>query len=371
MRKKGCPPRTWSEDWNNWEPEHMRNLEVTRRPDRIRAALAGLLAAAIAGCASSPPTGPNPDDFVWPRPPDPTRLTYVTSLSSEEELTERKESLKDRLLGETQRVAGPSLIKPYGVHADREGRVFVTDTALTKLVVFDLKQRTVSLWGTDGRGFLRMPIGVTSDSDGRVYVTDSMSKRLVIYDRDGNYLGSSGADANFERPAGVAVDEEHGHIYVADSALHHVVVLDMNGKLIKTIGEAGGEPGEFNFPTNLAVSADGSLNVVDSMNHRIQVFAPNGELIGSFGRNGDTSGSFSRPRGIGVDSDGNVYVADAAFNNFQIFNNDGDLLLHVGGAGRTPGKFQMPAGVYVDARNRLYVVDQFNRRVQVFQYHPE
>lgn len=334
----------------------------------IAAITACLFAALVTGCASTAPSAPSAAELVWPRAPSPPRLTYVMSLSSEKELKNEATTMRDRLLGEKPKVRGPSLVKPYGVHADREGRVFVTDTALTKLVVFDLARQQVSVWGNDGPGFLRMPIGVTSDSAGGIYVTDSVARRVVIFDSAGGFVRQSSSEADFERPTGIAVDDKRGRIYVSDTGRHHIVVLDMKGAYLETIGGPGDGPGQFNYPTNLALDADGNLNVVDSLNHRIQIIGPDGAVISSFGQNGDTTGSFARPRGISIDSDGNIYVVDAAFNNFQIFDRQGQLLLYVGAAGLRPGEFQMPAGAFVDSQDRLYVVDQFNHRVQIFQY---
>ena len=137
---------------------------------------------------------------------------------------------------------------------------------------------------------------------------------------------------------------------------------------MRTIGRRGGEPGEFNFPTNVFVDKEGHLFVADTLNFRIQSFNPDASLLNVFGTLGDTPGSLNRPKGVGVDGEGHVYVADSSFNNFQIFDQTGQLLLFVGSVGSGPGEFLLPAGLFIDGKSRIYVVDQGNARVQVFQY---
>ena len=346
-------------------PRHLNSVNP-----RLGFAAIIILSTLVTGC-QAPGGAPEPVDtsnLIWPKPPDQARISYVRSLSSEDELKGERDTLKDVLLGREQKREGVILSKPYGVHADRQGRVFVTDTGLGKVVVFDIANRNVALWGNEGNGLLRAPIGVTSDNTGRVYVTDGKDKRVVVYDRTGKFLHAWNPGDAFGRPTGIAIDEQRGRVYVADTGKHHIAVLDMRGAQTATIGKRGHDAGQFNFPTNLAVDPQGKLYVVDSMNHRIQVFSPDGKTIRAFGKNGDTPGSFARPKGLGIDSDGNSYVVDAAFNNFQIFNQEGQLLLFVGKGGRKLGQFQLPAGAYMDARDRLYVVDQVNRRIQIFQY---
>jgi DNA-binding beta-propeller fold protein YncE len=329
------------------------------------------LLVAVAGCATTD-KAPEPltkEELVWPLPPEQPRITYLKSLSSDRDVEATKsgsEQLKDSLLGKDGKVR--RLGKPYGVHADQEGRVFVTDTSFGKLVVFDAKNKKFSIWGEAGKGILGKPLGVTSDSQGRVYVTDVNLKRVVVYGPDGDFLHAIGKKGEFEGPAGIAVNEKIGRIYVVDTKKHHIAVFNMEGELVSTIGERGTEPGQFNFPTNLAMGQGGKLYVMDTMNFRVQILDSGGKVLKTFGNIGDGQGQFARPKGIAVDSEGNIYVVDAAFGNFQIFNPEGQLLLFVGSVGREPGQFWLPAGAYIDKQDRLYIADQYNLRVQVFQY---
>ena len=69
-----------------------------------------------------------------------------------------------------------------------------------------------------------------------------------------------------------------GEIYVSDgygNACVHKYTPD--GKLMKSWGEPGTDPGQFNIVHNIAADADGWVYVADRENHRVQVFDGNGK----------------------------------------------------------------------------------------------
>lgn len=336
----------------------------------MSAALATALLA-LAGCADTTEQAKpkeEPTDIVWPQPPDQPRIRYLRSISTPADIgATPPRSLISSLLGEQEETV-VRMQKPYAVTADRDGRIFVGDSGLGRVLVFDVENKKFDVWGQAGPGALKLPLGIATDGEGNVYVTDAKQKRIVVFDRNGEFLKAMGGKDLLERPVGIAIDEPRGRIYVVDSHMHSIFVFNTDGNLVSKIGERGAAPGQFNFPTNIAISRDGKLYITDGMNFRVQVLDPNGLPLEAFGQHSDLPGSLARPKGIGVDPDGHIYVVDAAFNNFQIFDLEGALLLIIGAAGRGPGEFYLPAGAFLDAQGRFYVVDQFNRRIQVFQY---
>ena len=69
-----------------------------------------------------------------------------------------------------------------------------------------------------------------------------------------------------------------GEIYVSDgygNARVHKYTPD--GKLIKSWGEPGSDPGQFNIVHNISTDVDGWVYVADRENHRVQVFDGNGK----------------------------------------------------------------------------------------------
>jgi DNA-binding beta-propeller fold protein YncE len=346
------------------------------------AATTSLVAAAPAASGGAENKGKTPNakpgaatvarEPVWPLPPEPARIRYVTTYRGAGDFSKKKPTRwKTLVFGED--AAGPvlpeQLVKPYGVAASSDGLVYVTDTASRRVFVFDPERRLLTFLGDKQPAKLAKPTGIAIDPSGTIFVADATHNRVFGYARTGDLVLAIGRDGEFESPAGMAIDGERHLLYVADSKKHQVFCYSTaDGSAVRTIGRRGSEPGEFNFPTNVFVDKEGRLYVTDTLNFRIQSFDPEGKPLNAFGTLGDTPGSLNRPKGIGVDDEGHIYVADTSFNNFQIFDQAGQLLLFVGSVGSGPGEFFLPAGLFIDSRNRVYVVDQGNARVQVFQY---
>ncbi len=324
-----------------------------------------LLASILIGVTACAPTvRERPKvDLYWPLPPDEPRIKFVDIFRSTLDLG-KKRGLAETLFGEEQVEA---FDKPYGVAVDKEGKIYVTD--IGRVFVIDLKNKDYDFIGVEpGTGRLSLPIGVATASDGRVFVTDTGQSRVFVYFR-GKYAAAIGKTGDFSTPSGVALDEKRGFMYIVDARKHQVSVYSLKDySRLKIIGKRGTGPGEFNYPTNIAVDGDGNVYVVDTGNFRIQVFDPEGAFLRTIGAIGDAPGSLARPKGIAIDSEGHIYVVDAAFQNFQIFDKDGHILLFVGGAGSEVGKFLLPAGIAIDDQDRIYVVDQVTESLQIFQY---
>lgn len=326
----------------------------------------GVVLVGLFGCAVEPSKKKDYSNLIWPLPPEQPRVRFVAEYHGQNDLGE-KDDLKAALLGEDQ--AGLALQKPYGVAVSDDGKlIYVTDTKLRAIVVFDINKGEVRLFKTDAHGALYNPLEIRVDSQGRVFVADSERKEVLILSPEGKTLMTLGKLEAIGRPTGLALDEARNRLYVADTIKHRIVVYDLEGKHLRTFGERGAEPGQLNYPVNLALDHKGRLLVSDTGNFRIQVFDGSGEFLNTFGQLGDSYGNFSRSKGVAVDSDNNIYVVDAAFNNFQIFNQEGQLLLFIGASGREPGMFWIPTGIFVDKTDKIYVVDSINERIQVFQY---
>ncbi len=348
--------------------------------------LAGLLLASCAGTKKG--MLPRPEDFVWPLPPAEPKIQFVRSIHSEMVFGPRKRSLAQRIFEAFfGRPRLRALKKPLNVHVDSFGRIYVADSHWRKILIFDFTMKKLYILGQSGRGMLLNPLGVTTDEEGNIYVTDAGGQRVVVYDALRHFKGAFGGKNVFVRPSGIVINPELNLIYVVDTWAHQVKVFDRrNYKFLFTIGRhvkegkkiaegsldqtwnRSSDPGEFNFPTNIAIDDQGNIYIVDTMNFRVQILDPRGNFIRSFGKIGNVPGTFSRPKGIGLDRDGHIYVSDAAFNNIQIFDKQGKLLLYFGHFGSGLADLRLPAGMYIDRHNRIYVADQLNHRIQVYQY---
>ncbi|WP_426417173.1 6-bladed beta-propeller [Aestuariirhabdus sp. LZHN29] len=335
-----------------------------------------ILSALLAGCSIGPTQ--QQVEFekpVYPKAPDEPRFYWQEMLTNNTNVEQEDEdkAMERWLTG--KRRSGSGLGKPFDVSVHK-GQVYVSDTVLREVLVFDRPGYSYRKIGSQGKGKLRKPFGIDLDDAGNLYVIDGANKQAFMYDPDGAFIKTIGTEDMFDRPTGIAVTDDGSRLFIVDTAgvsstNHRVRVFDVaSGDHLFDIGSRGQKDGEFNLPKNAEIGSDGLLYVNDSANFRVQIFNPDdGSFIRSVGSIGRQTGNFARPKGIAVGKDGNLYVADSAFGNFQIFNPEGQLLLFVGGRGGSggPGQFMLPAGLDVDEDGRVYMVDQFFSKIAVFR----
>jgi DNA-binding beta-propeller fold protein YncE len=86
-------------------------------------------------------------------------------------------------------------------------------------------------------------------------------------------------DGMFRQVTDVAWDSA-GNAYISDGYINsRVAKVDKNGNWIKSWGEPGSQPGQFNTPHSIAVDAEDHIYVADRGNRRIQVFDRDGTFL--------------------------------------------------------------------------------------------
>ena len=314
------------------------------------------------------------DAPIWPTPPNLPRFQYEYTIRTDLDLKVKSNdtSLKQIIsgFGEEPKVV---LQKPLDI-AVRNGRIIISDTATGAVVLFLIPERQVLVFGLVGKGKLGKPLGVAISNIGEYYVADVKERRIAVYEPSGHFKLHIGGPEDFDRPTDVAVSSDGSRVFVVDaggvrSRKHRVSVFDTKGKKLFVFGSRGNASGTFNLPTHIAVAPDGTVYVLDAGNFRVQAFDINGKFLRSWGDVGTGFGQFARPRGIAVDGDGNIYVTDVKFGNFQIFNPEGKLLLAIGTVGHKDaiGRYSLIGGITVDETNRVYVVDQRFRKVEIIR----
>ena len=168
---------------------------------------------------------------------------------------------------------------------------------------------------------------VAVDSKDRIFVFNRGDHPMVVLDRDGNFIRSWG-EGLFSRAHGLFVDADD-NLYCTDDGDHTVRKCTPDGKVLLTIGIPekpapfmSGEP--FHRCTHTALSPKGEIYVSDGYgNARVHKFTPDGKLIKSWGEPGTDPGQFNIVHNIVTDADGWVYVADRENHRVQVFDGNG------------------------------------------------
>ena len=226
------------------------------------------------------------------------------------------------------------MVQPHGLHVDREGSVWVTDSQGPDgrdphregkghvVLKFSPEGKLLMTLGTPGVGIagritLDQPCDVVTAPDGTIYVSDGHSGQL------------------------------------ADSGPHttaRIVKFAADGTYLAEWGSHGTEDGQFRTPHAIDLDSQGRVVVADRGNDRLQMFEPDGTFVESFYQ-------YSRPSGLHITSDDTIYVADSASSRggqhpgwqygIRIGNlRNGSLTAFIGGSN--------PEGVTVAADGTIY-----------------
>ncbi|MBI4544206.1 MAG: hypothetical protein HY703_03310 [Gemmatimonadetes bacterium] len=147
-----------------------------------------------------------------------------------------------------------------------------------------------------------LPGGTVQVSNPATGVWDSSTAwRLVEELRIGSLEGA-GPEV-FGQIGDLSVDE-YGRVYVLETQAREIRVFAAHGEHVRTIGEKGGGPGEFESPVGMEWDPQGRLWVVDPANARYSAFDTAGAFLTSYPR---PIASHSVPWMGGVDTAGRLY----------------------------------------------------------------
>jgi DNA-binding beta-propeller fold protein YncE len=191
---------------------------------------------------------------------------------------------------EIRSFGGGMFVWPHGIHVDRDGNVWVTDSRAAS------SEELTKFPGEGNKG----SVVVKFSPEGKVLMT----------------LGKPGVRGNppdaLTDPSDVVTDPGTGDVYVAESHTNvtdpnlvgRITVFDKDGKFLRIIGKTGTAPGEFRTPHALEFDSRGRLIVADRHNHRIQILTKAGQFIAEYG-------DFGRTSGLAIDRNDVIYTADS------------------------------------------------------------
>jgi len=254
----------------------------------------------------------------------------------------------------------------HTVKVDPEDNIWVTDKGSDMVIKFNPEGRVVMVFGRkqeasdDGTGPLKKPKPPLPAEDGMFrQVTD------VAWDKAGN-------------------------TYISDGYINsRVAKVDKDGNWLKSWGEPGSGPGQFDTPHSLAVDAEGNVYVADRGNRRIQVFDGEGKFLRQItidvpadpdwrpaigNKPAQPSGSRApgAPWAICITPPPHqvLYSSDGFPGRIYKLSLDGKVLGVLGKSGKQLGQFGWIHEMACPSDNELYVAEILNWRVQKLVLEP-
>ena len=203
-------------------------------------------------------------------------------------------------------------------------------------------------------------------------------KPLYVFGGNRNGLIASAhpyETAAFFHPFGVSCAPD-GSVVVADTMRDRIQMLDTSGRFVRTFGQRGTGPQQFNNPHESShlnrrfapsSAASSLLLVADTENKRMAIWSADGRQAISHVYLG------SAVDDVCVDLNGLVYASATQWTSevkiYDLRRSGAESLLQTLGntSGSDSNQFHWPRGMCVDDTNTLIVADHFNHRIQFFE----
>jgi len=283
-----------------------------RKADRARLALAFMagatfaLLAAVGNAQTTAPVNDRPNPYKsienWAKLPDGRSWGSTSAVDIDQDGT------SVWVAERCGHVGGPGQARasgPFGCDGSN----------LDPVLKFDASGKLVKSFGA---GLFVFPHGIHADRDGNVWVVDGLGRgskghQIIKFTADGKELMRLGKPGivgtgpdEFNAPSAI-ITNTAGEFFVGDghggNTNARIMKFSKDGKLIKTWGTKGSGPGELDTPHALAMDSQGRLFVADRNNNRVQIFDQEGNYIADWKQ-------FSRPSGVYIRNDV-IYVADS------------------------------------------------------------
>jgi len=325
-----------------------------------------ILIIVVIFCASGSLLGQT-GKLTWPDSPEKSYIEFVQCIYNPTDFGIKKsiwKKLKQKVSGINE---DKKLIYSKGINISENGTLAFAEPDFSRIRVFNTEKNNIKTINKIGTEWLISPVDVEFDKKNNLYISDSVLKKVFVLNENYKLIYQYGINDEFERPTGIAINNDLKLIYIVDTIQNCVFVYNLLGERKNKFGKRGANLGELNFPTYLCINKQGKVYVSDTFNFRIHVFSAEGKPLFTFGQAGQTLGSFAQPKGLSVDSQQNIYVVDTVFGCIQIFNSNGELLLVVGKNGQKNGEFFLPVDISITPDDYIYISDCFNSRIQVLK----
>jgi sugar lactone lactonase YvrE len=255
---------------------------------------------------------------------------------------------------------------------------------------------------------------VKIDPQDNIWVTDKGSDMVIKFDPEGHVVMVFGRkqeasdedtgpvkhpkppapaeDGRFRQVTDMAWDKA-GDTFISDGYINsRVAKVDKDGNWLKSWGERGKEPGQFNTPHSIATDANDNVYVADRGNSRIQVFDRDGKFLRqividipvpadakpAIGKVPDDAmmagGTFhpGSPWAICITPPPHqvLYSADAWPGRIYKLSLDGKVLGMLGQSGKQLKQFGWVHELACPSENTIYAAELLNWRVQKLTLKP-
>jgi DNA-binding beta-propeller fold protein YncE len=301
-----------------------------------------------------------------------------------------------------------------GVAVNSKGHIFVFSRGNTTGPAYSAAAAQLLEFAPDGK-FLR-EIGhnlyawsfahtVKIDKDDNIWAADKGSDMVIKFNPEGRVVLVFGRkqeasdegteplkhvkpplppiDGLFRQVTDVAWDSA-GNTFISDGYVNsRIAKVDKDGNWLKSWGEPGDQPGQFNTPHSIAVDAQNHIYVADRGNRRIQVFDTEGKFLRQFtidvpippdarpaigNKPTATTGTMSpgAPWAICITPGPNqvLYASDAFPGRIYKLSLEGKVLGALGKSGKQLGQFGWIHEIACPSADELYVAELLNWRVQ-------
>ena len=311
-----------------------------------------------------------------------------------------------------------------GVAVNSKGHIFALSrgnttgpayaAAATQLLEFDANGKFIREIGKNLYAW-SFAHTVKVDPQDNIWVTDKGSDMVIKFSPEGRVLmvfgrkqeasdeetgpvkhpnpPAAAEDGRFRQVTDVAWDAA-GNTFISDGYINsRVAKVDKDGNWVKSWGDKGSGPGQFNTPHSIATDAKGNVYVADRGNARIEVFDGDGKFLRqmkidvpvpadakpAIGNMPDEAmakkGTFApdSPWAICITPGPNqvLYASDAWPGRIYKMTLDGKLLGVLGKSGKQLKQFGWIHAMACPSENTLYVAELLNWRVQKLVLHPK
>lgn len=240
-----------------------------------------------------------------------------------------------------------------------------------------------------------LPVSICADNkSGRIFVADARKQQIIVISDDGRVIETVGIGAKgnaegrfslarFNRPAGMAFDEQQNLLYVADMLNHQIKVLDFNlGEVRNLLGSGSkslipptqidGTSAAMDQPSDLllvgndlyiSMMGDRQLWKMNLLTKRAVPIAGKGDykLQDGIGRDA----SFETMSSLALDEQGNIMVIDQNKPYYRLVNPQTSEVSTVHYSSESQDNESAYTSVLIKDSERFYLDASANRMIQL------